>query len=120
MLMILQKDLKFSSMRRVSSGRGWRWSLWVRPSRCTWVAGTAVQRTSLDTAAAPCVAQPGYSLSACMEEHLAARAGCRLDWADSSQGENHQPCSTWDQIFRYQTLLTDVRSEELLDEHTNI
>ena len=80
---------------------------------------TAVQRTSLDTAAAPCVAEAGYSLTACMEEHLAARAGCRLDWAEPDQGGDHQPCSTWDQIFRYQTLLTDVRSEELLDEHTN-
>ena len=52
---------------------------------------TAVQRTSLDTAAAPCVAEPGYSLTACMEEHLAARAGCRLDWAEPDQGGTISP-----------------------------
>ena len=63
------------------------------------------------------MAEPGYSLTACMEEHLAARAGCRLDWADIGQGGDHAPCSTWDQIFRYQTSLTAVRSEELLDEY---
>ena len=35
MLIIIRKDSKYSSMRRVSFGRAWRWSLWAKPNQAS-------------------------------------------------------------------------------------
>ena len=61
---------------------------------------TAVQKTKLNKATAPCVAEPGYSYTQCMMDYVISTAGCRLDWVHSSRGHGYEPCTTWDQVLQ--------------------
>ena len=61
---------------------------------------TAVQKMKLNTATAPCVAEPGYSYTQCMMDYVISTAGCRLDWVKTSSGHGYKPCTTWDQVLQ--------------------
>ena len=61
----------------------------------------AVQKTKLPKTASPCIQDPAYSFTVCMEKYVSNTAGCRLDWVgteDEDASREQTTCSTWGQV----------------------
>ena len=84
-------------------------SIYIPTKTEVWGTFTAVQKINIAKETAPCAADPSYSYTRCMKNHIAQEAGCHLDWMDSDRAMNHhERCVTMDQLDRYHTALTIV------------
>ena len=68
---------------------------------------TVSHKSSINRRRHRCAEDPGYSYTACIMDHVAASAGCRLDWfrgapaAAAEEEEEVATCSSRDEVLRF-------------------
>ena len=60
------------------------------------------EKTSINKELAPCVSDPEYSFNSCVMSYIAKLTVCTLDFFDFPKGFNFPPCSTREQLLRYE------------------